>query len=82
MPPLRPYATLYFEGYLMLGDSIIEPPPAFGVELILLDTLNAQIGLAYNREDIPYLGRIRRLSAFLCLPYNLPVHNKKRVCAG
>ena len=82
MPPLCPYATLYFEGYLVLGDCIIKAPPPLGVELVLLDTLYTQIGLAYNREDIPYLRRICRLSAFLCFLYNLPIHNKKMVCAG
>lgn len=82
MPPMRPYAALNFECNFVLGDSIIEPPPALGVELVLLDTLHTQIGLAYNRKDIPYLRRIRRLSAFLCFLYNLPVHNKKMVCAG
>lgn len=82
MPPLRPYAALNFECNFVFGDSIIEPPPALGVELILLYALHAEVCFAYNRKNIPYLRLIFRLSAFLCLPYNLPVHNKKMVCAG
>lgn len=58
----------------MIGDCVIKSPPPFGVELVLLYTLHAQIRLTYNREDIPYLCLIRRLSAFLCFPYNLFIH--------
>lgn len=74
MPTLRPYSSLHFEGYLIFWECVIKSPPPIGVELVLLDALHPQVGLAYNREDIPYWHLIRRLSAFLCAPYNLLIH--------
>lgn len=72
--PVRPNATINLNGDFILRYREVKSPPPFGVELVLLDALHPQVGLAYNREDIPYWRLIRRLSAFLCVPYNLLVH--------
>lgn len=65
VPSSCPYTAFYFEGYFVLWYCVIKPPHTFRVEAIFFDTLNAQVGFAYNREDINYFLLICRLSAFL-----------------
>nr|DAV15690.1 MAG TPA: hypothetical protein [Caudoviricetes sp.] len=58
----------------MLGDSIIETPSTFWMELVLLDAFHAKVCLTYHREYIPNGLSICRLSAFLLFAYNLFTH--------
>ena len=54
VPSFRPYSSLHFEGYLMFGNSIIEPPLPHRVEHVLLYTLDTEVGLAYYRKDVRF----------------------------
>lgn len=77
MATSRPYAALNFQGYLILWYRIIKPPFTYRVEFVLLDTLNVQVCMAYNCENVPYLWLFRRISAFLCLYVTLLIHKNK-----
>ncbi len=52
MPTARPNAALNFKGYLMFGESVIEPPPPFGVEAILLDAVQFQVSFTDDRKNV------------------------------
>jgi hypothetical protein len=49
-----PNSALDFKGYLVLGDGVVEPPLARGVELELLDALDVEVGVAQGREKVAH----------------------------
>ena len=64
MSAISPYTTVNLNRYFVLRDSEVKPPFTYRVEFVLLDTLNVQVCMAYNCENVPYLWLFRRISAF------------------
>ena len=49
---LRPHATLYLDGDLMLGYGVVEAPATHGVKFQLTDAGDAQVTPTERREEI------------------------------